>query len=104
MLMREISLKHTIRMWDSYQSDGPNAFSEFHIYVCSAFLIKQSSQLKKMEFQDIMMYLQSLPTATADWGDKEIELLLSEAFMWKSLFHNSQAHLTPQSGQPSYMQ
>jgi hypothetical protein len=84
-------------MWDSYQSDGPNAFSEFHIYVCAAFLIKQSSVLKKMEFQDIMMHLQKLDTS--DWGEKEIELLLSEAFMWKSLFHNSQAHLGASSHQ-----
>ncbi len=37
------------------------------------------------------MHLQSLPTQ--DWGEKEVELLLSEAFMWKSLFQNSQAHL-----------
>lgn len=79
-------------MWDSYQSDGPNSFSEFHIYVCAAFLIKWSVQLKKMEFQEIMMHLQNVPTV--DWGDMEIELLLSEAFMWKSLFHDSQAHLT----------
>ncbi|KAI8899316.1 rab-GTPase-TBC domain-containing protein [Globomyces pollinis-pini] len=91
LLMREISLSNTIRMWDSYQSDGPDGFSEFHLYVCAAFLIKWSAQLKKMEFADIMMHLQSLPTA--DWGEKDIELLLSEAFMWKSLFHNSQAHL-----------
>jgi hypothetical protein len=89
--MREISLKNTIRMWDSYQSEGPDGFSEFHIYVCAAFLIKWSAQLKKMDFQDIMMHLQNVPTS--DWGEKEIELLLSEAFMWKSLFHNSKAHL-----------
>ena len=38
-----------------------------------------------------MILLQSLPTQ--DWGEKEVEMLLSEAFMLKSLFHNSQAHL-----------
>ena len=39
----------------------------------------------------MMMFLQSLPTST--WDEKDIELLLSEAFMWKSLFHNSPSHL-----------
>ncbi|KAJ3303837.1 GTPase-activating protein [Kappamyces sp. JEL0829] len=53
LLMRELSLKITIRMWDSYQSDGPDGFSEFHLYVCAAFLIKWSAQIKKMEFSQI---------------------------------------------------
>jgi hypothetical protein len=66
-------------------------FSEFHLYVCAAFLVKWSSKLLKMDFQDIMMFLQSLPTK--DWTEKDIELLLSEAFIWQSLFKGSSAHL-----------
>ncbi|KAI9206040.1 rab-GTPase-TBC domain-containing protein [Polychytrium aggregatum] len=92
LLMREISLKNTIRMWDSYQAEGADGFSEFHIYVCAAFLIKWKDQLKKMDFPDIMMFLQNPPTS--EWDDKDIELLLSEAFMWKALFHNSPNHLS----------
>lgn len=38
------------------------------------------------------MFLQSLPTK--EWGEKDVELLLSEAFIWKSLFEGSQAHVT----------
>ncbi len=37
------------------------------------------------------MFLQALPTK--EWGDKEVELLLSEAFIWQSLFRGSSAHL-----------
>jgi hypothetical protein len=37
------------------------------------------------------MFLQALPTK--DWTEKEIELLLSEAFIWQSLFQDSSAHL-----------
>ncbi|KAI8926589.1 rab-GTPase-TBC domain-containing protein [Entophlyctis helioformis] len=91
MLMREVSLRNTIRMWDTYLAEGSDGFSEFHLYVCAAFLVKWSPQIKKMEFQDIMMHLQSPPTS--GWAEKDIELLLSEAFMWKSLFHNSPNHL-----------
>jgi hypothetical protein len=38
-----------------------------------------------------MMFLQSLPTR--DWTEKDIELLLSEAYIWQSLFKGSSAHL-----------
>jgi len=47
-----------------------------------------------------MMFLQALPTR--DWTEKDIELLLSEAFIWQSLFRGSAAHLKGQStGTPS---
>jgi hypothetical protein len=50
-------------------------FSEFHLYVCVAFLVKWSDKLLKMDFQEVMMFLQALPTR--DWTEKDIELLLS---------------------------
>lgn len=68
-----------------------NGFSEFHLYVCAAFLVKWSDKLVKMDFQEIMMFLQSLPTR--EWTEKDIELLLSEAYIWQSLFKGSAAHL-----------
>ncbi|KAF9101914.1 GTPase-activating protein [Mortierella sp. AM989] len=91
LLMREVTLQHTIRIWDTYLTEHPHGFSEFHLYVCAAFLTKWSAELKRMEFQEIMLFLQDVPTD--DWQDKDIELLLSEAFMWKSLFHSSPMHL-----------
>ncbi|KAF8904419.1 rab-GTPase-TBC domain-containing protein [Gymnopilus junonius] len=90
LLMREISVQNTIRMWDTYLAEGPDAFSQFHLYVCSAFLVRWSEKLRKMDFQGIIMFLQSLPTQ--DWGDHEIELLLSEAFVLNSIWHNAQSH------------
>lgn len=99
LLMREVSVKNVTRMWDTYmvtiycpplvclltsfkaEDDG---FSQFHLYVCAAFLVKWSQKLQGMDFQEIMMFLQSLPTKS--WTEKDIELLLSEAFIWKSLF------------------
>jgi hypothetical protein len=86
-------------------------FSRFHLYVCAAFLVKWTDRLLKMDFQvrihyynflpepgltdrkEIMMFLQALPTK--DWTEKDIELLLSEAFIWQSLFQDSSAHLRP---------
>ncbi|EGU87073.1 hypothetical protein FOXB_02467 [Fusarium oxysporum f. sp. conglutinans Fo5176] len=95
LLMREISVKNTVRMWDTYLAEE-QGFSEFHLYVCAAFLVKWSDKLLSMDFQEIMMFLQCLPTK--DWTEKDIELLLSEAFIWQSLFKGSAAHL---KGQPA---
>lgn len=68
LLMREISVQNTIRMWDTYlvrpaesmhmqvtnalvQAEGTDAFSQFHLYVCSAFLVRWSDKLQEMDFQ-----------------------------------------------------
>lgn len=114
LLMREISVRNTIRMWDTYlvsllllppyptysashsmmlteTKAEEQGFSEFHLYVCAAFLVKWSDKLVKMDFQEIMMFLQRLPTR--EWGEKDIEMLLSEAYIWQSLFKGSAAHL-----------
>ena len=40
--------------------------------------------------QGIIMFLQSLPTQ--GWTDHEIEMLLSEAFVHYSTWHNAQSH------------
>ncbi|KAF8447078.1 rab-GTPase-TBC domain-containing protein [Kalaharituber pfeilii] len=98
MLMREVSVKNTIRMWDTYMAEGQAGFSEFHLYVCAAFLVKWTDQLQKMDFQEVMMFLQALPTQ--NWREKEIELLLSEAFIWQSLFRDSSAHLKQHNPPP----
>uniref|UniRef100_A0A915DYZ1 Rab-GAP TBC domain-containing protein n=1 Tax=Ditylenchus dipsaci TaxID=166011 RepID=A0A915DYZ1_9BILA len=37
LLMRELPLQATIRLWDTYLSEK-DGFSEFHTYVCAAFL------------------------------------------------------------------
>ncbi|KAI9314803.1 rab-GTPase-TBC domain-containing protein [Dichotomocladium elegans] len=92
LLLRELPMRSTVRMWDTYLAEGSSdGFSEFHVYVCAAFLVKWSKQLQKLDFQGIMVFLQQLPTQT--WEEKDVELLLSEAYMWKTLFHNSPSHL-----------
>lgn len=86
LLMRELSISCVTRMWDTYLSE-PNGFSDFHLYVCTAFLVKFSSHLQTLDFQEIMIYIQSLPTQS--WNDKDVEMLLSEAYLWKSLWSRS---------------
>lgn len=33
------------------QAEGGDAFSEFHLYVCLAFLVRWSDKLREMDFQ-----------------------------------------------------
>ena len=91
LLMREISIPLIIRMWDTYLSETPLGFNSFHVYVCAAFLIKFSNELKHKEFQEIILFLQNPPTG--GWTERAVELMLSEAFIWHSLYKNASAHL-----------
>lgn len=91
LLMRELSMGLIVRMWDTYLSETPLGFNHFHVYVCAAFLIKFSGELKQKDFQEILLFLQNPPTTS--WTEKDVELMLSEAFIWQSLYKNASAHL-----------
>ncbi|XP_069765626.1 TBC1 domain family member 22A isoform X4 [Narcine bancroftii] len=52
LLMRELPLRCTIRLWDTYQSE-PEGFSHFHLYVCAAFLVRWRKELmEEKDFQE----------------------------------------------------
>jgi len=91
LLLREFPFPCVIRLWDTYIAEPLEGFSSFHVYVCAVFLIYWSPQLKQMDFQQLMLFMQKLPTGK--WRNQEIETLLAEAFVLKSLFHSSPNHL-----------
>lgn len=67
-----------------------SSLNEFHVFVCAAFLIKWSDQLMEMDFQEIITFLQNPPTK--NWKDSDIEMLLSEAYIWQSLYKDATSH------------
>ena len=85
LLLREFRLPTIQRLWDAYLSEGPDGFKSLHPYICAAFLLKWRRELQLLEFQDIIVFLQKPPTA--NWTDRDVELLLAEAFVLKSLFN-----------------
>jgi TBC1 domain family member 2 len=87
LLHREFPLHLLTRLFDTYMAEGEGGFSSFHTFVCAAFLLKWSEKLQLLEFQDIIIFLQSPPTSI--WTKEDIETLLSEAFVLKSLFLDS---------------
>lgn len=46
----------------------------------------------KMSFQDILMFLQDLPTS--DWKEEDVDPILSQAFILSTLFESSPNHLS----------
>jgi len=91
LLVRELPLPCVIRLWDTYIAEPSEGFSSFHVYVCAVFLIYWSPQLKQMDFQQLMLFMQKIPTEK--WRNGDIETLLAEAYVLKSLFHSSPKHL-----------
>ncbi|XP_052252808.1 TBC1 domain family member 22A-like isoform X1 [Dreissena polymorpha] len=95
LLMREIPLRCSIRLWDTFLSE-PNGFADFHLYVCAAFLTRFSKDLlREKDFQGILMFIQNLPTH--HWQDPDIGELLAEAFKLKFLFADAPNHLPKKS-------
>ena len=89
--MRELPVKASIRLWDTYLSQV-NGHSHFHLYVCAAFLIHWKSELmKKTDFHTLLMFLQNLPTR--NFAEKEIDLLVAEAYRLSYLFADAPSHL-----------
>lgn len=92
LLLRELSLPLIIRCWDAYLSDADGTgFKIFHVYVCAALLKRFAVELKGLEFQDLVVHLQNLPTSS--WDNKDVETLLAEAYVYMTLFDNSPNHL-----------
>lgn len=90
MLIRELPFQVSIRLWDTYLAEGTR-FSEFLPYACAAFLLYWSKDLKTMDFQGMILFLQRTPTKT--WGYKELEMVLSHAHMLRASFDDSHGHL-----------
>lgn len=65
-------------------SGTPFSFS-FHLYVCAAFLRFWSKNLMmEKDFQGLILHLQNLPTL--HWSEKEVRLLLADAYQLKHTF------------------
>eukprot|EP01116_Phalansterium_solitarium_P003849 TRINITY_DN14678_c0_g1_i1.p1 TRINITY_DN14678_c0_g1~~TRINITY_DN14678_c0_g1_i1.p1 ORF type:complete len:392 (-),score=125.11 TRINITY_DN14678_c0_g1_i1:48-1223(-) len=79
LLMRELPLPLIIRVWDTYFSEL-ETLGLFHVYTCAAFLKEFSGTLLKMDFQEMMLFLNNVHTGA--WDEDQIELLLSQAYVW----------------------
>ncbi|EOY04760.1 Ypt/Rab-GAP domain of gyp1p superfamily protein isoform 1 [Theobroma cacao] len=90
LLIREIPFHLVTRLWDTYLAEG-DALPDFLVYISASFLLTWSDKLQKLDFQELVMFLQHLPTH--NWTYQELEMVLSTAYMWHSMFNSSPSHL-----------
>jgi len=91
MLMRDLPFMLIVRMWDTYLSET-ESFTTLHVYFCAAFLLKWSDEiLKKHDEEQLLTFLQKLPTK--EWGNSDVEVLLSQAYVWQTLYSDSPSHI-----------
>ncbi|CAJ2679108.1 unnamed protein product [Trifolium pratense] len=89
LLIREIPFNLITRLWDTYLAEG-DALPDFLVYIFASFLLTWSDKLQGLEFQELVMFLQHLPTQK--WTHQDLEMVLSRAFIWHSMFNNSPSH------------
>ncbi|XP_020531951.1 TBC1 domain family member 22B isoform X2 [Amborella trichopoda] len=90
LLIREVPFHLVTRLWDTYIAEG-DALPDFLVYICTSLLLTWSEKLQKLDFQEMVMFLQRLPTGK--WTDQELEMVLSRAYMWHTMFESSPSHL-----------
>lgn len=90
LLIREIPFHLVTRLWDTYLAEG-DSLPEFLVYISASFFLTWSDKLQKLEFQEMVMFLQHLPTQ--NWTHHELEMVLSRAYMWHAMFNSSPSHL-----------
>ncbi|AFZ81194.1 hypothetical protein BEWA_006030 [Theileria equi strain WA] len=77
MLIRELPMDCSIRLWDTYIAEINNGIVPFHEYVSVAFLSVWSDKLKLMDYQHTLLFVQQLPTQ--DWVSDDIDCIISKA-------------------------
>ncbi|WOG86918.1 hypothetical protein DCAR_0206137 [Daucus carota subsp. sativus] len=90
LLIREIPFHLINRLWDTYLAEG-DALPDFLVYIFASFLLTWSDKLLQLDFQEMVMFLQHLPTQ--NWTYMELEVVLSRAYMWHSMFESCPNHL-----------
>jgi hypothetical protein len=91
LLIREIPFHLVTRLWDTYLAEG-DKLPDFLVYIFASFLLTWSEKLQKLDFQEMVMFLQHLPTQ--NWTHQELEMVLSRAFMWHTMFNSSPSRLS----------
>ncbi|CAL4984939.1 unnamed protein product [Urochloa decumbens] len=90
LLIREVPFHLATRLWDTYLAEG-DYLPDFLLYIAASFLLTWSDKLQKLDFQEMVMFLQRLPTST--WAHHELEMVLSRAYMWHTMFKSAPSHL-----------
>jgi len=110
LMVRDLPIPCCIRLWDTLiaESAGPAGgqlnrsglhndrrsagFEVFLVYFCACFTAYFSARLQAMDLEATLRFLQRVPTD--EFSEADLEVLLSEAFVLKSLFQHAPQHLS----------
>jgi len=106
LMVRELPMVCCIRLWDTLIAEsaaavqqrgalggscGSAGFEALLVYFCACFTVYFSVRLLAMDFEAITFFLQQMPTD--GFSEAEVEVLLGEAYVMKSLFAEAPRHL-----------
>lgn len=72
-----------LRLFDTYIS-YEEKYPTFMEYLLVAIFVKFSNQLRGMKFDEIMKFLQNMPTK--GWKEGDLEMVISEAYVYMELY------------------
>lgn len=107
LMVREMPMPCCVRLWDTLIAESAQAaghhrgalstdcgsagFEALLVYFCACFTAYFSGRLQDMDFERITFFLQDMPTD--NFGEREVEVLLGEAYVLKCLFQQAPRHL-----------
>lgn len=109
LMVRELPIACSVRLWDTLIAESAQAggvqrgalasdcgsagFEALLVYFCACFTAYFSSRLQAMDFEAITLFLQQMPTD--GFAERDVEVLLGEAYVLKCLFQQAPRHLGP---------
>lgn len=86
LLLREVPLTLAIKLFDCYLVEE-QSMADLAVYFSLALLLRFAMKIKTLCKEEIIVYLQNLPTA--GWGEADVRLLASEAYLLRVKLHNA---------------
>ena len=83
LLLRQFSVKIGLRLFDTYLADENNYFG-FSLYILAAIILKFSKKFKKMNFEEMMIFQQNMPTK--EWQEEDLATVIAEAYVYQNYF------------------
>lgn len=109
LMVRDLPIACCIRLWDTLIAESAQAsgqhrvglnsesrsagFEVFLVYFCACFTAYFSARIQEMDLEATNRFMRKVPTDNLSEAD--LEVLLSEAFVLKSLFQHAPQHLNP---------
>lgn len=87
MLLRLFGPNVGIRLFDTYISYEGN-YPELMVFLFIAIVEKFAKKLLSSKFEDIMAFLQNLPTKK--WTASDLQMLIAEAYCYQRIFSDKQ--------------